>query len=97
MAPSNAGLSTWATIDAEKLDPKSIGSAEQRVFVLGFIKYNDGFPDTPDQTVFFCYEAVPTFDGKDARFIFCDGVTMAPIIEKQIDYPNNYEEPSIYQ
>jgi hypothetical protein len=95
--PTGSGIETNVTTDAPQIDTAAIGAGKQRVFILGTVTYNDGFADMEDQNAPFCYEGVPTFDGKDVRFIFCDASTMIPIVEKEINYPENYETPSLYQ
>jgi hypothetical protein len=95
--PAGSGIEITMTTGAPKIDTAEIGAGKQRVFILGAVTYNDGFADMGDQTALFCYEGVPSFDGKDVRFVFCDAATMIPIAKKEIDYPNSYEEPSLYQ
>ncbi len=95
--PSGSGLALSISTTGPSVDPESIGSSKQRLFVVGYTTYSDGFPNTPLQTAPFCYMAVPSLDAKTAQFLLCDAPTMTPIIEKEIGYPNNYVESNPYQ
>lgn len=71
------------------LDQKLSDQGLQLVMVAGSISYNDGFPETPNQTWKFCFRTVHQITMKKTFIIICDPDQMIPKLEKADGYPNN--------
>jgi hypothetical protein len=76
------------------LDKARIENKEQKVFIVGKIVYNDGFPNTKERTAGFCFTTdVRTIPGK-VEWYPCEWSAELPISEKLDKYPSpQYRTP----
>jgi hypothetical protein len=84
---SAAGGSFFAVpLPAIELD--KLNKGQQLFMVAGTISYNDGFTNTPMQTVKFCFHSqfIPTVG--QLQLVNCDPAVAIPDLEKQDEYPS---------
>jgi hypothetical protein len=79
----------WSELDKDWIENK-----EQKVFIVGKIVYNDGFPNTKERTAGFCFTTdVRTIPGK-VEWYPCEWSAELPISEKLDKYPSpQYRTP----
>jgi len=71
------------------MDKGAIEKGQQVDIVVGFVSYNDGFPDTPTQRWNFCVNTVYHFTLKQVFLTNCDPNMFLPAAELADGYPNN--------
>jgi hypothetical protein len=80
------------TIPAPQISASFLTSGRQMVIVAGFITYNDGFPDTPQQQWFFCQKTTYQTTMKQLLIGPCNpNENTLRIMESLDGYPNNPE------
>jgi hypothetical protein len=77
---------TFSTIDANL-----VKKGHQRIIMVGFTNYNDGFPDTPMQRSTFCYEEIYSTGLQEFVSVTCDFVSYLPAAEEADGYPEKEE------
>jgi hypothetical protein len=72
-----------------KVDESVLKVGHQRVIVVGFVNYNDGFPDTPTQRWTFCAVSGYQTTMKVVYMTPCDADQVLHAAELADGYPNN--------
>jgi hypothetical protein len=83
------GLPMSTLVPVAEIDETKLNGGYQAIFVAGYIVYNDGFPDTPDQRLPFCTHTTYHAAIKQVFWIECDPAEMVPKLESIDGYPNN--------
>ena len=70
--PSSVGATYTISTPVEAVVADKINSGRQQIVITGSIKYNDGFPDTPEQTWQFCNMGLFREKLKKLEWTLCD-------------------------
>lgn len=70
------------------IDSNLVKKGHQRIIMVGFINYNDGFPDTPLQRFTFCYEELYSPGLQEFVSAPCDFFTYLAAAEAADGYPD---------
>ena len=83
------GLPPTIEIAIPAVIPEKINAGYQKVFLVGTISYNDGFPDTVEREESFCYNTLYFERTKQTTWGPCDINNILPTIVGLDKYPNN--------
>jgi hypothetical protein len=79
-------------ISAKGLTSDAVNSGHQVARFGGIITYNDGFPDTPQQTERFCFLSVFDFKAKEISIVKCNPAKDLDALIQIVEYPKNEEK-----
>jgi hypothetical protein len=86
--PSN-GADYSINTPVQAVVASKILSGHQQIIIAGTITYNDGFPDTPEQTWLFCDAGLYWEKLKKVQWMPCDPVAYIKQLTNGDHYPNN--------